>query len=207
MARPKEFDEHEVIAKALELFQRQGYDATSVRDLQEQTGLSSSSLYAAFGGKEQLFLRALEAHAAVERQTFLEQLRAPGGLRRNVKAVFDQLIELLLEPENNSSLTLRAAVELTTSMPSVFGFLSAYIQELTDMFAELLQEAERRGELKLRFPAPDLAQYLLFNAFSLGVVARVGRSREQLERYAQIALAVLEDQAPMAASAQPAVTP
>ena len=92
-------------------------------------------------------------------------------------------------------------MELATSMPSVFGFLSHYIQELTDMFAELLQDAERRGELKLRFPAPDLAQYLLFNAYSLGVVARVGRSREQLQRYAQIALAVLDEPAPMAGSA------
>lgn len=193
MARPKEFDEREVVAKAVELFQRQGYGATSVRDILDQTGLSSSSLYAAFGGKEQLFLRALKAHAAVERRTLEEQLTAPGGLKANVRAVFDGLIELLLEPDTNSSLTLRAAVELAAGMPPVFDFLSHYIQELTDMFATLLQNAEARGELKLRFPAPDLAHYLLLNAYNLGIVARVGRSREQLQRYVDIALAVLDD--------------
>lgn len=192
MARPKEFDEQEVIAKAVELFQRKGYDATSVRDLLEQTGLSSSSLYATFGGKEQLFLHALKAHAVLERQLLLEQLKAPGGIRNNVRAVFEGLLQLLLEPANNSSLTLRAAVELATSMPPVFAFLSEYIQELTHMFASVLQEAADRGELTLRFPAPDLANYFLFNAYSLGVVARVGRSAEQLERYVDIALAVLD---------------
>lgn len=191
MARPKEYDEQEVVAKAVELFQRKGYDATSVRDLLEVTGLSSSSLYAAFGGKEQLFLRALKAHAVVERQTLLEQLTAPGGLRSNVRAVFEGLIHLLMEPDNNSSLTLRAAVELATGMPPVFELLSEYIQELTDMFATLLQDAASRGEIKLRFPATDLAHYLLFNAYNLGIVARVGRSEAQLRRYADIAVSVL----------------
>ena len=193
MARPKEYDEQEVIAKAVELFQRKGYDATSVRDLLENTGLSSSSLYAAFGGKEQLFLSALRAHAAVERQTLLQQLTAPGGLRTNVRAVFHSLIQLLLEPDNNSSLTLRAAVELATSMPPVFDLLSDYIQELTDMFATLLQDAQDRGQVSSHFPAADLAHYLLFNAYNLGIIARVGRSREKLERYAEIALSVLDE--------------
>jgi TetR/AcrR family transcriptional repressor of nem operon len=192
MARPKEFDEQEVVAKAVELFQRKGYGATSVRDLLEETGLSSSSLYATFGGKEQLFLDALQAHAVLERQTLFEQLTRPGGLRNNVRGIFDALLHMLLEPDNQSSLTLRAAVELATSMPPVFAFLSKYIQELTDMFATVLQQAADRGEVTLRFPATDLANYLLFNAYSLGVVARVGRSEEQLKRYVDIAMTVLD---------------
>jgi TetR/AcrR family transcriptional repressor of nem operon len=180
-----------VVAKAVELFQRKGYDATSVRDLLEATGLSSSSLYAAFGGKEQLFLRALKAHAVIERQTLLEQLTASGGMRSNVRAVFEGLIHLLMEPDNNSSLTLRAAVELAAGMPPVFELLSEYIQELTAMFATLLEDAAARGEMKLSFPAADVAHYLLFNAYNLGMVARVGRSEEQLRRYADIAVSVL----------------
>ncbi len=192
MARPKEYDEREVVAKAVELFQRKGYDAASVRDLLEATRLSSSSLYAAFGGKEQLFLKALKAHAEVERHTFRSQLTAPGGLRNNVHAVFSGLIELLIHPEDNPSLTLRAAVELGSSMPPVLAVLTKYIQELTQMFATLLQEAHDRGEIHLRFPATDLAHYLLFSAYNLGVVARVGATKDQLERYARIALSALD---------------
>lgn len=200
MARPKEFDQQEVIAKAMDLFQRQGYDATSVRDLLEHTGLSSSSLYASFGGKEQLFLRALRAHAAQERHQLEATLTAPGGIRNNIRAVFNTLIDLLMEPSNNSSLTLRAAVEQAAGMPPVFALLSEYIQELTDMFAKLLQEAESNGQIQLRFPATDTAHFLLFSAYNLGVVARVGRSRDQLERYTNIALAVLGSASPQVSS-------
>lgn len=192
MARPKEFDEQFVVARAVELFQRKGYDATSVRDLLDATGLSSSSLYAAFGGKEQLFVRALKAHAAEERQALRAQLTAPSGMRNNVRNVFEGLIDQLMEPGDHPSLTLRAAVELATSMPTVFTLLSDYIQELTHMFATLLQNAHDRGEIALRFPAADLAHYLLLNAYNLGLVARLGASREQLGRYAQVALSALE---------------
>lgn len=192
MARPKEYDENEVVAKAVELFRRQGYEATSVRDLQESTGLSSSSLYAAFGGKEALYLAALRAHAEVERGQLLAQLGAPGGIRANVRAVFDSLVDQLVAPGQGASLTLRAAIEVAASKPQVFTFLSGYIQELTSMFANLLEDAQRRGDLQLRFPAPDLARYLLFSAYNLGFVAKVDRSRQGLEGYAAIVLTALE---------------
>ncbi len=194
MARPVEFDEQEVVAKALQLFQRQGYDATSVRDLLEHTGLSSSSLYAAFGGKEQLYLRALKAHAAQERQLLRDLLTAPGGMRSNIRAVFDSLINMLMEPSNTSSLTLRAAVEQAAHMPPVFALLSEYIQELTQMFATLLEEAHAEGQMNLRFPAADTAHFLLFSAYNLGMVARVGRARSPLASYAAIALAVVGEE-------------
>ncbi|WP_456677935.1 TetR/AcrR family transcriptional regulator [Bradyrhizobium sp. RDM12] len=58
MSRPREFDETEVMDKALELFWRQGYEGTSLNDLLDATGLTKSSLYAAFGSKEDLFHRS-----------------------------------------------------------------------------------------------------------------------------------------------------
>lgn len=192
MARPVEFDEQEVVAKAQQLFQQRGYDATSIRDLLEHTGLSSSSLYGAFGGKERLYLEALKAHAAQERQLLYSQLTAPDGMRTNIRKVFGSLITMLLEPANTSSLTLRAAVEQAASMPPVFALLSEYIQELTQMVAALLEDAHASGQIALRFPAPDTANFVLFSAYNLGMVARVGRSRESLERYADIVLSVIE---------------
>lgn len=192
MARPKEFNEHEVITKAVELFRRQGYGATSVRDLLSHTGISSSSLYGAFGGKEALYLRALAAHAEVERTELNALLSGPGNVRDNLRALFDNLIDQLLEEGPAASLTLRAAIELATSMPPVFAFLSTYIQELISMFATHLTDAERRGELTLAQSAKGVAHYLLFSAYNLGFVAKVERSRDTLERYARIVLSVLE---------------
>ena len=55
MARPREFDEAEVLSKARGLFASQGYNGTSIDDLVRETGLLRGSLYKAFGSKRNLF--------------------------------------------------------------------------------------------------------------------------------------------------------
>lgn len=59
MARPRSFDQTEIIIKAGKLFARMGYNATSVDDLVLETGLQRGSLYKAFGSKRNLFVLAL----------------------------------------------------------------------------------------------------------------------------------------------------
>ncbi|QLH20687.1 TetR/AcrR family transcriptional regulator [Streptomyces sp. Rer75] len=62
--RPRTFDEELALEAAMLLFWRQGYEATSLAQLREATGLSSASLYGAFGSKEGLFTRAVEHYIA-----------------------------------------------------------------------------------------------------------------------------------------------
>lgn len=60
MARPREFDETLAIDAAAAVFRRHGYAATSIEQLVDATGVHRGSLYATFGSKRGLFLRALE---------------------------------------------------------------------------------------------------------------------------------------------------
>lgn len=60
MARPIEFNRPEALHKAMVLFWRQGYQATSLTDLVAAMGISRSSLYAAFGDKRSLFVECLD---------------------------------------------------------------------------------------------------------------------------------------------------
>ncbi|WP_207230993.1 TetR/AcrR family transcriptional regulator [Bradyrhizobium sp. Leo121] len=60
MARPRGFDETEILGRALRVFWRQGYEGASLNDLLDATGLTKSSLYAAFGSKADLFRRVVE---------------------------------------------------------------------------------------------------------------------------------------------------
>jgi len=62
MPRPRSFDTDEVLSAAMLLFWRQGYEATSIRDLEEVSGLTAPSLYGAFGNKEALFTAALQRY-------------------------------------------------------------------------------------------------------------------------------------------------
>ena len=66
MARPRGFDEETAVDRAIEVFWRRGYHATSTRDLGEALELNPSSLYRTFGDKHRLFLRALDHYRATE---------------------------------------------------------------------------------------------------------------------------------------------
>ena len=57
--RPRSFDRGRALERAMHVFWRQGYEATSVSDLTRAMRINPPSLYAAFGDKEQLYLEAL----------------------------------------------------------------------------------------------------------------------------------------------------
>src|SRR5690554_3220753 len=62
MARTKEFDEHEILDRAMNLFWLKGYNATSAQDLVDNLGISRSSLYDTFVDKHSLFVKALQQY-------------------------------------------------------------------------------------------------------------------------------------------------
>jgi AcrR family transcriptional regulator len=66
----------EALERALQLFWRKGYEGTSLSDLTEAIGVARPSLYAAFGNKEALFLRALDRYDAGPGSFFPEAMRA-----------------------------------------------------------------------------------------------------------------------------------
>jgi TetR/AcrR family transcriptional regulator, transcriptional repressor for nem operon len=62
MARPREFEEETVLDAAMRCFWDRGYQATSVRDLVNKTGITGASLYNAFGDKRALYRKALDRY-------------------------------------------------------------------------------------------------------------------------------------------------
>lgn len=60
MARPIEFDRPKAVNRALALFWRKGYQATSLADLLAAMAISRSSFYAAFTDKRSLFIECLD---------------------------------------------------------------------------------------------------------------------------------------------------
>ncbi len=84
MVRPIEFEEKKVLGSAMRCFWKQGYAATSMRDLEKATGLSTGSIYNSFGNKDGLFERSLDFYVdtVIQRRidTFLGQADARQGI-------------------------------------------------------------------------------------------------------------------------------
>jgi len=60
--RPPQYERDQVIAKAMDAFWRDGYEATTLSDLEEATGLDRSSIYNSFGGKSGLYDMVIESY-------------------------------------------------------------------------------------------------------------------------------------------------
>ena len=72
--RPREFDEQAILSRILELFRRNGYDNTTFEQLVAESGLSRSSLYNAFGGKEELLDKAMGLYIESQADVLYEKL-------------------------------------------------------------------------------------------------------------------------------------
>jgi TetR/AcrR family transcriptional repressor of nem operon len=89
LSRPREFDPDAVLERAMRVFWRQGYHATSVEELVTATGVNRASLYATFGDKHALFVASIaryaETNLAVLRRTLHDAARAVDGIRAVVE--------------------------------------------------------------------------------------------------------------------------
>ena len=193
MARPKEFDESRALGDAMGLFWERGYEATAMRDLSAHTGVAISSLYATFGGKHDIYLAALAEYRRAEVVEMEQRMAAPGPLRGTLADIFARLIErLMADPARRGSFTLNAAIELGGHDQAVTAQLREHFDDICALLAPPLAAAQAAGEIAGRFHADDLARFLLFGLYSLGMVVKVYPDRANLERTAAVTLAVLD---------------
>ena len=118
MARPREFDEEAVLDAAVNCFWAQGYEATSVRDLVEKTGITGASLYNAFGDKRALYRKALDHYiegSIADRMRRCEKL-AP---REAISAFLAEIVKRSLE---DCQPRFAAAMMVLGSMVQTNGF-------------------------------------------------------------------------------------
>lgn len=97
MSGIKQFDEAAAVLNAAHAFWEKGFAGTSLSDLEAATGLGRSSLYNAFGSKEALYERALQAYSDVYAQPILRALEAP-DLREAIGNFFSLAVQALLDP-------------------------------------------------------------------------------------------------------------
>ena len=163
MARPRCFDEADVVAAARDEFWKRGYAATSMDDLTRATGLGKGSLYGAFGDKHGLFLRALDNYLDARLDAVRAQLRDPN------RAAFDRLkrhIRLQTkaaasEGGQRGCLMTKSASELGAVDPDVSArterTLSAWQRELVDT----IKQAQRDGAIRNEVSPQALAANVL----------------------------------------------
>ena len=189
----KQFDEAEVLDKAMQAFWARGFEATSIQDLVDCMGLNRGSIYAAFGGKRSLFLKALSHYEAYHRRAWLESLRRRHTPRAAILSVFEGAIGGALSDRDRSGCFLvNTAVELAPHDEKIARAVAEGLRETEAFFRELIMEGQTAGEIPLKVDAAGTARTLLGLLTGLRVLARSRPERRLLEALADQATALLK---------------
>jgi AcrR family transcriptional regulator len=150
MSRPKSYDREQVLVAARDLFWERGYEATSITDLEQRTGLNRSSLYKEFGGKHELFEAALDCYADRVIAQLLAGLRSEKASLDTVAELFERLATLFQSDHAISTrgcLMVNTTAELAARDERVRPAAANYRDHLRDTFENALTNAARASEL------------------------------------------------------------
>lgn len=180
--RPREFDAEEALEGAMTLFWEKGYEATSVQDLVDRTGVNRSSLYSAWGDKQGVFLAALDLYRDRVVGRRLSDLEQPRSALAEIRGYFEGLGRTGQgERLRNGCLMTNSAVERAPRDASSARRIRAHLERVEGAFRGALARARERGEIRRDTDVDDLACYLTGSAQGLGVMARAGSSTASLE--------------------------
>lgn len=150
MARPREFDPDTVVRGAVTAFWSQGYAGTSMPDLTEATGLSSSSLYNTFGSKEQLYLVALDAYLDASRAEMYGPMAAGTRGLEDVLEFLDRIETQVRDTQAPCGcLATNAIAEFGIARPQISERTARYRRELEEAFLAAYTRAGRLGEIEV----------------------------------------------------------
>ncbi|HEX4247278.1 MAG TPA: TetR/AcrR family transcriptional regulator [Pseudonocardia sp.] len=192
MARPRTFDEPDVVTRAMELFWTRGYEATSVADLTAALGVHPGSLYRTFGDKHALFLRAIERYKDVYGSQLVPGLLAGGPVLARIRAVLIGYLKLAAEQQcPRGCLVANAAGELLPGDPEVARGVAEVFAMVEDGFLQGLRVAASRGEISADLDLPACAAMITMLIEGLQVIVKVDPDPMRLVRAVDTALLAL----------------
>ncbi len=183
MSGRKQFDETQVLTAAMTAFWRNGYEATSVSDLEEATGLNKSSLYNAYGSKEELYTRCLDRFAELYSGNLMAQLENE-DFKAGIEGFFDMLVGRLESKDvPKGCLATMAAMEVGGGDSAAAIRIQNGLEQMRDAFVGRCQKAVSDGQLPRDTDAAAMGAMLLAMTRGIAVLNR-GHPDHELGRAA-----------------------
>jgi TetR/AcrR family transcriptional repressor of nem operon len=193
VARPREFDYDDVLDKAMVVFWRRGYQATSITDIERETGLTKGSLYKAFDNKRDLFLKCLERYMIHDSYKAILLRMSDQPFTETFAHMLDVLIESTKDGERPCGCL---ATNIIAELIPVDGELAKTASDGLAGMQSALEFRIRWGQEKGEF-APDtdaeaLASLLMVTLQGLVVLSTSTKDVESMRRARDWVVGVLE---------------
>lgn len=173
MARPREFDENEALLQAMRTFWAKGYEATSLADLLNATGLSKSSLYDTFGNKRELFLAAFEVYRQERMRMLHGYLRSGPTAYASIRSFFDMIVEHARRDERPfGCMSCNEAVEFGPHDLEIQQLVERDFAGMENELCDAIERGKEDGSIPLSKNARKLARFLTVAHQGLQITAR-----------------------------------
>jgi TetR/AcrR family transcriptional regulator, transcriptional repressor for nem operon len=164
MARSKDFDEEEVLKKAVCTFWHKGYNATSMQDLVDALGISRSSMYDTYGDKHALYIKALEMYLNMGGNHMCDLANSPAPAKQAIRQMLEYTANALLnDDQQKGCFMVNAEVEVAPHDTEVRDIVCKSEQRIEESFFIAIEKGQQNGQITSKQDARALARFL-FNA-------------------------------------------
>lgn len=194
MARTKEFDEKNVLEKAMNLFWTKGFSGTSAQNLVNGLGISRSSLYDTFGDKHLLFIKSLEYYRENMAGKLIRMINESTDIEDTVRRIFQTIVnESLSDKLSKGCFMVNSTVELAPNDAQISAIIDANTQDIEDSFYRIIKKGQQLGTIPEGSSARSLSRFLFNTITGLRVLAKTKRmNREVFDDVVSIAISVLK---------------
>jgi len=191
--RPRAYDPETALRRALEAFWAAGYSGTSLDDISAATGMNRPSLYAAFGDKHSLYLKALNHYWTQGRAEMRDALANRRPLADELMAVYDKSLAIYFSGEGapRGCFAIGTATTEAVQNAEIRSLFAQGLKTLDKAFEDRIRAAQESGELRTDADAAALAMVASSTLHTLAIRARMGTPREELRELARKSVAVI----------------
>jgi TetR/AcrR family transcriptional regulator, transcriptional repressor for nem operon len=193
MARTKDFDEAEVLNKALCLFWHKGYNGTSMQELVDHLGISRSSLYDTYADKHSLYIKSLEFYQNTSRQNMDDIAANATSAKEAITQLFTLMTaELLTDDQQKGCFIVNSEVELAPHDPEVRLIIRRNESQIEDILVAVIQKGQESGEIANKQDARAIARFIFNAVKGMRVSAKLTTDKAFFNDIIKITLSVLD---------------
>ena len=181
--RPRAYQPEVALGKALDLFRRDGFAATSLDDLSAATGMNRPSLYGAFGDKRELYIKSYKRYREDARAAMQDIFREQLPIRKRLERIYRVALDIYLSGESGprGCFTVMTAASEAVSDPDIRAMVLEGFVELDKAFAACFRLAKEQGELPESADPVVLAQLASATIHTIAIRACAQVPRKELE--------------------------
>jgi TetR/AcrR family transcriptional regulator, copper-responsive repressor len=196
--RPRAYQPEIALGKALDLFRKGGFAATSLDDLSAATGMNRPSLYGAFGDKRELYIKSYARYRADARAVMVDVFKDEMPIRQRLERIYAAALDIYLSGEAGprGCFTVMTAASEAIADPDIRAMVLEGFSEFDKAFAGCFRLAREKGELPLSADPQVLAQLASATIHTIAIRARARVPRKELEAIVKGAIDVMVGAAP-----------